>query len=159
MEDRCRRYAAHRGSTLIGFLGGGNDGDVWKSNQNTAIKAFYHEKNFRMELGCYQRLKSHDIRKILGLTVPQLVAWADSERVVEVNLVSPPYLIDFGKAYLDHAPEHSPETWQDYDENQMEIWGERYGDVQAVLWKLKALGILYRDANPRNINFESQREP
>ena len=73
--------------------------------------------------------------------------------VVEMDLVTPPYLIDFGKAYLDSAPEHSAETWQDYYDEQHEIWGDRFSTVQAIMYKLRTYGIIYRDASPRNIRF------
>ena len=153
LERRICEYATMRGCTLIDFLGGGNDGDVWKSDRQSAIKAFYSDKNFVMELNSYLRLRSYGVTEILKMAVPRLVEWDEGLRVVEVDIVTPPCIIDFGKSYLDSAPDHSEETWQEHDEHQKEMWGERYGDVQAVLWKLQELGIIYRDASPKNIIF------
>jgi len=42
-------------------LGRGTDGHVWKSNRNTAIKAFERERNYLQERRCYQRLKEHQV--------------------------------------------------------------------------------------------------
>jgi hypothetical protein len=50
-----------------------------------------------------------------------------------MELVSRPCLIDFGKAYLDSQPEHSPEQWEAHIEWQREIWGRRFDDVQSIL--------------------------
>lgn len=155
LEHRIRGYAADRGCTLIDFLGGGTDGDVWKSSRRSAIKAFHYGRNYGMELGAYQRLRYYNVKEIMKMAVPRLIDWDDSLQVVEVNVVTPPYIIDFGKSYLDSGADHSPETWQEHHESQRELWGDRYGQVPAILWKLRQMGILYRDASPRNINFGS----
>lgn len=106
-----------------------------------------------MELGCYRRLSEHDVKSVCGLAVPRLLGSDDESMVVEIEIVSPPCLIDFGKAYLDRQPDHSEEQMEYHREVQQELWGERYEDVQAILWKLEQIGIYYRDANPRNIMF------
>jgi hypothetical protein len=155
-EERAKKYATQLGLELTDFLGDGTDGNVWKTARNTAIKAFNYKKNYDMELACYQRLKERNVTKIMQLAVPRLVGHDAALQVIEMEIVSPPCLIDFGKAYLDHQPEHSAETWQDYNEEQREIWEDRYQEVQAVLWKLKELGIFYRDAKPRNIIFDPE---
>lgn len=140
---------------LTDFLGDGTDGNVWKTARKTAVKAFKYNKNYDMELACYQRLTENNVTNIMSLAVPRFVGCDHELQVIEMGIVSPPCLIDFGKAYLDSQPEHSPETWRDHENEQREIWGDRYQDVQAVLWKLKQLGIYYRDANPRNLMFEA----
>ncbi|MEQ8846819.1 hypothetical protein [Botrimarina sp.] len=73
--------------------------------------------------------------------------------MLEITLVSPPYVIDFGKSYLDHPPEHSPETLAEHEADQIELWGEKIGEVNAILWRLERMGIYYTDATPRNISF------
>jgi hypothetical protein len=153
LMERARTYAANAGLLLNNFLGGGTDGNVWQSSRNTAVKALQLQKNFDMELGCYQRLKDHGWVKIGPCTVPRLVDWDAGLLIIEMEMVTPPYILDFGKAYLDSAPEHSEETWRDHEAAQREIWGDHYGDVQAILWRLESIGIYYRDPNPRNIVF------
>lgn len=138
---------------LTDRLGGGTDGDVWKTDRKTAVKVFQYQKNYLMELGCYQRLGEHGITKIRQLAVPRLIAWDDDLLVVEMSIVTVPYLIDFGKAYLDGEPEHSAETWADHYEQQRQIWEDKFNEVQAVLGSLRHLGIYYRDAKPGNLMF------
>lgn len=154
-DTRAGQYAQRNGRQLDQQLGQGTDGMVWKSRQLTAIKAFYGEPQFRTELACYQRLKSHAVRRIGALTVPRLVGSSSQLMVVEMTIVRPPYLLDFGKAHLDQEPDHSEITKQQHLADQREIWGEAFGAVQAVLWELRKLGIFYADPNPYNIVLES----
>jgi hypothetical protein len=81
------------------------------------------------------------------------VGWDDGLKAIEMSMVSPPFLIDFGKAYLDKAPDYSAEAWADYHEAQEEIWGDRYEEVQGLLWQLRRIGIHYTDPNTKNIIF------
>lgn len=152
-NDRVQAYAKQTGLELTNFLGDGTDGTVWKSQTNSAIKAFEYEKNYRMELACYQRLSAMGVSNIGDLSVPRLLGFDEGLLVIEMGVVSPPCILDFGKAYVDHEPDHSEETWEEHYEQQREIWEDRFDDVQAVLWKLRQLGIYYRDASPRNIQF------
>ncbi|MCA9146543.1 MAG: hypothetical protein KDB05_27370 [Planctomycetales bacterium] len=68
-------------------------------------------------------------------------------------IVSPPYILDFGKVYIDHQPEHTDEVLQEWNERQQEIWGNRWADVQSILWQLRRIGIYCQDPNTDNIRF------
>lgn len=149
----AQEYAARHGLKLTAFLGDGTDGNVWKTDRNTAVKAFNHQKNYFMELACYQRLGEYDVTEINGFSVPRLIDFDESVLAIEISVVKPPCVIDFGKAYLDSEPEHSPETWQEHHREQCELWEDRYEKVQGILWKLRQIGIYYRDAKPGNIQF------
>jgi hypothetical protein len=114
---------------------------VWETNRKTVAKVFQYQKNYYMELRCYQRLKRHSISHIRQFAVPRLIEFDSNLFVLEMSIVTAPYLIDFGKAYLDSEPDHSAETWAEHHQEQQEIWEDRYGEVQAVLWSLRQLGI------------------
>ena len=73
--------------------------------------------------------------------------------IVEMRLVTPPYLLDFGKALIDSPPDFSPEVMEDWEAEGVDNFGARWSDVKAVLWSLKQYGIYYYDAKPGNINF------
>jgi hypothetical protein len=111
-----------------------------------------------MELACYQRLKERGIRKVRDFAVPRLIQSDDKLLVIEMEIVTAPYLIDFGKAYLDREPDHSAETWAEHHAAQRELWEDKYNEVQAVLWSLRQIGIYYRDPKPGNIMFASDAE-
>lgn len=104
-------------------------------------------------MGCYLRLSAHEVTKLGNLEVPRYLGQDESLLVLEMGVVSPPCILDFGKAYVDFEPDHSKETWQEHYDQQREIWKDRFDDVQSVLWKLRQIGIYYRDASPRNIQF------
>jgi hypothetical protein len=77
----------------------------------------------------------------------------DSLLIVEMRLVTPPYLLDFGKAYLDSAPEYPAESMEEWEDEGAENFGARWPEVKVILWCLKQFAIYYYDAKPGNINF------
>ena len=77
----------------------------------------------------------------------------DELMIVEMRLVTPPYLLDFGKAYLDSKPEYPVESMEEWEEEGVENFGHRWPDVKGILWSLRQHGIYYYDAKPGNINF------
>lgn len=158
LQARAIEYAALCGISLDlrTPLGYGNDGTVWKSNRQSAVKVFEEQFKYLRESACYQRLQEHQIKQIKGLAVPQLMGMSDTLFIVEMRLVSPPYLLDFGKAYLDIAPDFPAEAMEDWETEGIENFGERWPDVKAILWALRQLGIYYYDAKPGNINFGDQ---
>jgi serine/threonine protein kinase len=155
----AKSYARSRGLILADHLGTGTDGSVWKTkmqgvNDMTVIKAFQAQKNYLMELGCYQRLGNHNISKLGRFAIPSMVDFSDDLLVIEMSIVTAPYLLDFGKAYLDSEPDHSQETWSYYHQEQRDIWEDKYDEVQSLLAQLRNIGIFYRDPKPGNIMFE-----
>jgi hypothetical protein len=155
LEQNAKAYAKLSGISLNlkTPLGYGNDGCVWKSNRQSAVKAFERQDNYRRESRCYQRLAEHGVRFIQGLAIPQLLGLDDRLMIVEMQLVAPPFLLDFGKAHLDVAPDFSPEVMTDWEETGEELFGLRWPDAKAVVWGLRQYGIYYYDAKPGNINF------
>ena len=142
------------------MLGYGSDGSVWKSSRHTAVKALYYQKNFDHELECYQRLKSANVRSISIFDVPFLEDFDTQLLILEMSIVQPPYLLDFGKVYLDHPPTHL------YDEQMManarEEWYERFGKrwskVDHAMRLLENFGIYYYDPRPGNVCFGDEDE-
>jgi hypothetical protein len=134
-------------------LGHGNDGSVWKSSRQSAVKAFERQFNYLKELHCYQRLYENRVRLIQGHAIPQLMGSNDDLMVVEMQLVAPPFLLDFRKAYLDSAPEFSEEQMNDWEEQGQELFEGRWPDVRTIIWALKRYEIYYYDAKPGNIAF------
>jgi len=97
--------------------------------------------------------KSLAISNIEGFAIPRLIDFDDDLLVVEMDVVSPPFLLDFAKAYLDGPPDFSPEVMADWEEQQMEWFGDRWPQVRSVLYSLERLAIYYRDVRPGNIMF------
>ena len=61
-------YAADRGRSLQRFLGDGNDGAVWESDQQSAIKALERRDSYLRERDAYLRLQDLGIFDIQGFS-------------------------------------------------------------------------------------------
>jgi hypothetical protein len=156
LSDNVREYARRQG-VLVDFhlpLGSGTDGSVWQTERMTAVKAFMRQHNYNQELECYKRLAAAHISRIGRFAVPELVGSSDDLMVIEMTLVSPPFIIDFAKSYLDRPPDYSPEVLADDEERNREVFEDRWREVKALIWALRQHGIYYMDPKPGNIMFE-----
>lgn len=155
LEQRAGQYAKKRSLELdfITILGSGQDGKVWKSNAKTVVKVFERKNNYEAERNCYQRLRANNVVKIGIFDVPAFVNSDDDLIVVEMGFVSPPCILDFGKAHLDHPPDFPQETMDDWRAAGIENFGEKWPKVLSLLAALKHYGIHYLDAKPGNIMF------
>lgn len=140
-------------------VGYGNDGEVWATNRSTVIKAFYREESYYREKSCFLRLQDQHVKDLDGLSVPQLIQFDDNLLIVEMTFVNPPFLLDFGKAYLDSSPP--------YDEEQLAEWRARLKQsfrkedlprVHRILNMLRSHGIEYLDARPWNIRLRTEAQ-
>lgn len=152
VRTRLDQYAKSRNRAIGVSLGHGTDGGVWKSDKKTAIKVFHRQSNYETERDCYRILMAERVTEICGFTVPRLVDFDNELMVVEMDIVEPPYILDFGKAYLNREPPHfSPEVMADWYRDQQELWGDYWPTVRKILGKLRSLGIYQIDAKPGNI--------
>ncbi len=156
LEERAKLYA-EAAQIEIQFqcpLGSGTDGAVWKSNRQTAVKALERLANYTIELECYKRLQSAGVAAIGRFSVPRLIGFSDELWVIEIEIVFPPFIIDFAKSYLDRPPDYSAEVLADDEERNREVFEDRWREVKSLLWALRQYGIYYMDPKPGNIMFE-----
>jgi hypothetical protein len=157
-KEQAERYAAKK-SIAIDFdalLGYGTDGTVFVSDRNSAVKVFQRYESYSRELRAYQRLKERGIRYVDGLAVPILIDFDDKLLIVEMDIVQPPYLLDFGKAYTDEPPPFDNEQLAAYQVSLRDFF--RKDDlprVRKIYRILAGLGIIYLDAKPQNIRLRS----
>ncbi|MEZ6103367.1 MAG: hypothetical protein R3E01_30865 [Pirellulaceae bacterium] len=144
-------YAASRGRSLLRFLGDGNDGAVWESDQQSAIKALERRDSYLRERDAYLRLQELGIVDVQGVTVPWLIGFDDTKQIVEMTVVFPPCILDFAKAYVDSPPDFSEEVLRDWQEETTELFDRDWDQVERLLHELRGLGIFYFDAKPGNI--------
>jgi hypothetical protein len=154
IEHRAMEYSTVRGMQLEQRLGFGKDGIVWATSAATAVKGHARDDLFEREFGCYQRLGACHIDNIMGHRVPLLLDWDHELRVMEITIVTPPFLLDFADAYLDEAPDFPPEVTEQWREEKMEQFGSRWPTVEAVIDLLRArYGIHLLDVHPGNMTF------
>jgi hypothetical protein len=143
--DRAQFYSAARKVELISspMLGAGTDGSVWQTRQGTAVKAFGSSWNFLDELECYRRFSERKVSSIKGLTIPRLEGYDQTLLVLELTIVKPPYLLDFGKVYLDRTPPYwnDEEVMAGWMDECRELFGPNYRALVAVLARLRSFGI------------------
>jgi len=109
---------------------------------------------FQRELDCYERLRDHSVLDIRGHRVPRLLAWDHELWVIEMTTVKRPFLLDFAGAWLDNPPDFADEVVEQWHEEKLHQFGERWPDVQAVLAILQSrYGIYLLDIHPGNLTF------
>ena len=156
MEQRAEAFAQRQGfafdcSRRLGF---GSDGTVWATPRGTAVKVFERPRPYQAEKACYLRLRHRNVTEIMGFAVPQLEGFDDELEVVEMTIVSPPHLLDFGKTYLDCPPDYSAEVVADDLAFRKDLFDDQWPIVEQILDRLESLGIYYVDARPGNITFD-----
>jgi hypothetical protein len=160
LTDLANDYANSR-KINIDFqspLGEGTDGTVWATSRGSAVKVLYRQKNYNNERDSYLRLREAGIDRIGALTVPLLVDFDDRHFAIEMGVVQPPFLLDFGKVYLDIPPPYwsDSQLMANFHAEGQELFGVDWQTVQSVLAFLRGLGIYYVDPKPGNISFEGR---
>lgn len=151
-------YASQRQLHLAERLGFGIHGIIYvaegkSAGGKTAIKAHREAGPFRRELSVYLRLQAAQVSEILGLNVPQLICFDEILHVIEMSIVTRPFVLDFAGAYLDAPPAFPDEIWTDWEAQKREQFDARWPKVQTVLAALAELDIHMVDVSPSNIAF------
>lgn len=97
------------------------------------------------------RLLAANVRESCGFAIPQLVDCDSQRKIIEMTTVRPPYILDFGKCYLDSAPIFTPEKWAYLYSEIQELYEDRYNEVMAAVRSLQKYGIYYYDIKPKNV--------
>src|SRR4026207_1339587 len=69
----------------------------------------------------------------LGFHVPQLIRADDDLWVIEMTIVTRPFVLDFAGAYLNSRPEFSEETWWSGKPKSEKQFVERWRTVLRVM--------------------------
>lgn len=157
LEGRASEYAATRGLSLGAQIGDGRDGTIWAATRQpraAAVKAHRRANAYRRERDAYLRLRDAAVETICGLNVPSLCDYDDDRLVIEMEIVAPPFILDFAGVYFDGPADFSAEVMTDWEEKGVELFGDRWGHVRQVLSRLRGLGIYYYDLSLRNICFD-----
>jgi hypothetical protein len=156
LKTRAELYAAARNRSIsLEPLGGGTDGTVWETSKRTAIKILRKPETFATELECYRRFLRKNVTELAGFSVPRLVDYDAQLLAIEMNIIQPPRVLDFGKVTLDKPGDFSQQTLADWYEHQQELWREYWPQIRKLLSALRRHGIYYGDLNPYNITPEN----
>jgi len=156
--ENADAYATRYQLRLTARLGFGIHGtvrvaeDKVKRNKS-AIKAHNSAPPYLRERAVYERLRDAGVSEVLGFHVPQLIRADDELHVIEMTIVTRPFVLDFAGAYLDAPPEFSEEVWADWEAEKREQFGARWTTVRAVMNAFEELDIYLVDVSPSNIAF------
>ncbi len=135
-------------------LGHGIDGNVWRTSRQSALKVFARQDTYERERNCYRRLFENDVKRLAGFHVPELLDYSNTHCAIEMTIVKPPCVLDFGKAYVDSPPDYSAEALTEAEEMERELFSEeQWKQVRLVRAALLRYGIHYFDARPSNVMF------
>ena len=154
--NRVEKYALLNNRRLNPNLrfGWGYDGIVLGTTIGSAIKGFGFERLFQRERDVYLRLAEFDVDGIMGFNVPRLLAYDDALLCIEMEVVSPPFVLDFAGAYLDQRPDYPDEVMEEWQADKLEQFGEeRWLIVQNIMAHFARMGIHLADVKPGNITF------
>lgn len=140
-RDRAELYAHKRNLTIDKNYGGGYDGIVLGTDAGTAIKSLNNSELYRNELAVYLFMREKRIFSLSGFTIPKLVNYELENCIIEMTVVSPPYVVDFAGARLTR-PEPFPEEIIEYWKRQKrEEFGEDWPQVKHLLFAFESRGI------------------
>jgi hypothetical protein len=156
--QNAQTYASRHRLSLAERLGFGIHGIILVAEDNvkvgkTAVKAHRSPDPYRRERDAYERLKAARVSRIRGFNVPQLIRFDDGLRIIEMSIVTRPFVLDFAGAWLDAPPAFSEEAWAEWEAEKREQFDQRWPKVQEVLAALEALDIHMVDVSPSNIAF------
>jgi hypothetical protein len=143
---------------LSSRLGFGFDGEIFLTNSNTAVKFFKEREKYSRERRAYEIIMQCGVTRVLGHEVPQLRRADDELMAIEINLVRPPFLLDFASAHPEsEVPDFPEEVWAEWQDRKLEEFGDRWPQVQLVLAEFQHLtGLVLLDVNPGNIRFTNE---
>jgi len=153
VEQRARQYAEKSGREIQDELGFGYDGIVFATSCQSAIKSLRYRPLYERERDVYLRLLEENLSEVLGFTIPRMLHADDELWVIEMEIVSPPFVLDFAGAYLDVPPDFPEEVMQEWRAEKHEQFGDRWPIVQDIMREFRKLGIYLADVKPGNIMF------
>src|SRR5260221_5123602 len=159
-QEYCKRAHLELGS-MLGF---GLNGIVYKAeNQSkaghSAVKSHERRPAYRQERNVYQRLSEEGVKSVVDCAVPKLLGFDDELWVIEMSVVTSPFVLDFASAYLDEPPDRSDEMMAAEQEMQKELFEDDWPKVQAIVRGLERYGVYFLDISPRNISLRAPDSP
>jgi hypothetical protein len=156
--QNAQAYAAKHQLQLAERLGYGIHGIIFvaenkSASGKTAVKVHRESEPYQRERVTYELLREIGVSKVLGFNVPQFLRADDGLRVIEMTIVTRPFVLDFAGAWLDAPPSFSDEIWAHWETEKSEQFESRWTEVKAVLDALENWGIYMVDVSPSNIAF------
>lgn len=153
--SRLYEYAKLKKLRIHEHLGGGIQGVVCSTTLPSAVKAFKAELHYQREVAAYERIKERNITEVLGFAVPKPLSHHDGLMVIHMEIVRPPFVVDFASAGVDdYLYEYTPEMIAESLLERKERFEEgQWPTVLKIISKFRSHGIFLSDVKPGNITF------
>jgi hypothetical protein len=156
--QKARLYASRHRITLGDRLGFGIHGIVFSAKREaesakTAVKIHRDRDPYRREREIYERLADLSVSEICGFHAPELIACDEDLWIIEMTVVSRPFVLDFAGAHLESLPDFAESIWEAWEEEKRDQFGERWTVVRKILDALETHGVFMVDVSPSNIAF------
>jgi hypothetical protein len=153
VRQRLVEYASSRDRVITKQLGYGYDGIVYSTNCQSAIKGLRYQELYERERDVYLRLYNQNVFEVCGCQIPRLIDYDDRLWVVEMETVSPPFVLDFAGAYLDRKPDFPPDVLRTWQREKRAQFRDDWPRVLSIMAELARHGVHLADVKPGNITF------
>jgi len=154
LRSRLNEYAKRRKLKIHEHLGGGIQGVVFSTTLPSALKAFKREEHYWREVEVYARLKQNDVTNVCGFWVPRPLRRHDGLLIIEMEMVTKPYVVDFASAGVDGPLfDFDPEILEEHERSRKEMFEDRWPIVKQIMAEFRRHGIFLSDVKPGNITF------
>jgi len=148
----AQRYTKSTGPLKI--LGSGMGGVVFLSpDLRTAIKIHHQASTYETEVEAYRRIQRAGLTSVRGLTIPKPRAHVPAWKLIRMDVVRPPFLLDFA-GVLFQPPDFDSDAMEGWHAQLQFLFGRNVSIVYDVYHLLERHGIWYMDFRPSNIKLE-----
>jgi hypothetical protein len=138
------------------MLGWGVTGFVFVNERlRTAVKIHKFADTCQREMQAYELLKrkrlQEQLRRRFSLNVPRMLASDPERHLIHMDLVRPPFLLDFAGVRFA-PPDFSDDVMADWHDQIVEKFGDQFALVYAIYDFLAKRGLYYLDFRPSNLN-------
>ncbi len=137
--------------TIDKQYGWGFDGTVFGTDAGTAIKVLKHRELYRNELAVYLHLQKKELSILSGFRIPRLVDHDPENWIIEMTVVSPPYVVDFAGARLKQPERFDDEIMEEWNRSKREEFGEDWQRVKRLIYAFETRGVFLMDVHPKNV--------
>lgn len=149
-ESTAKQYVGS--SQPLRRLGWGVSGVVFATGDNrTAVKVHHYAEGHATEVEAYRRLAKAKLFRIDDIIIPRMRAFDSSLRAIQMDFVSPPFLLDFA-GVMFKKPDFEPHVWEEWKQGIFQKFGPNQDFAYRVLQRLKKLSIYYLDLRESNLN-------
>jgi len=110
------------------------------------------------ERDAHLRLQRLGITTILGCSVPELIDYDNDLWIIVMTVVDRPFVLDFGGAFLDQAPEFADEIMAEWEIEKQEQFGPQWAAARAIIYELQSHGIYSWSTSIQEISLSTIRK-